>query len=288
MRSKRVIEINLILVLAMAISGIYFGIIGKSNAILTDGIVSLVIFLSSSLGIYIHTILNDNNDYLYPFGKWRFEYIYNMLRLIIIIIIIGYSFVEASSTIYNYLINNQLPEPINLQQTVIYFPLKLIIATTSILWLGFNKSQLDEEYYQVERDSVLVDLLLTAAILLGLTTISRIPQIAEIADSITLIIISLILLITINAELKHLIYIVIGRRIYTDLEYQLTSALSTTDFNISDIHIEKFGIVYIVFVTCSFTGTKSLEQLEQFENLVGEQLTNLNINRSRVELNFKS
>lgn len=288
MKSKRIIEVNLIFVFAMAISGIYFGIIGHSSSILTDGIVSLVIFLSSSLGIYIHTILNNNNDYLYPFGKWRFEYIYNMIRLIIILIIIGYSLIEASITIYNYLIGNQPPANVDLQLVASYFPIKLIIATSSLLWLRFNKAQLDDEYYQVERDSVFVDMLLTVAILIGLTIISKITMVAEIADSVTLIIISLILLITIYSELKHLIFIIIGRRIYTDLEQQLAHGLEASNFKISDIHIEKFGIVYIVFVTCSFEGHKSLEQLEQLENSVGEQLTSLNITRYRVELNFKS
>ncbi len=288
MNSKRIIEINLVFVLIMAVSGIYFGIIGNSQSILTDGIVSLVIFLSSSLGIYIHSVLNHNNDYLYPFGKWRFEYIYNFIRLIIILIIIGYSLIEASFTIYEHLNGATSTSSINFESFVIYFPLKLITASISLLWLRFHKPNLDQEYYQVERDSVFVDMILTVTILLGLTIFSKIPVIYQVADSVTLVIISLILLLTIGSELKHLVYIVIGRRIYTDLECKLIDSLSNVQFTITDIHIEKFGIVYIVFVTCSFEGDKSLLEIEQFETQIGTNLIALGINRYRVELNFKS
>lgn len=288
MNSKRIIEINLVMVLMMALSGIYFGIIGNSSAILTDGIVSLVIFLSSSLGIYIHTILNHNNDYLYPFGKWRFEYIYNLLRLIVMLIIIGYSLIEASLSIYNYLTVAEVHSTINLSSVILYFPLKLTIASCSLIWLRTHKRDLDDEYYQVERDSVFVDMILTLAILIGLTLFTKIDSIAQIADKVTLLIVAIILLITIISELKHLIYIIIGRRIYTELEANLMTALSQSAYTITDIHIEKFGIVYIVFVTCSFTGAKTLEQLEALEQQIGTKLTNLEITRYRVELNFKS
>lgn len=288
MSSKKIIAINLIFVLIMSLSGIYFGIIGNSSSVLTDGMVSLVIFLSSSLGIYIHAALNHNNDYLYPFGKWRFEYIYNFIRLIIILIIIAYSLFEAGISIYQYINNPYYATSISFDSIILYFPIKLITASISLLWLKSHKADLDDEYYQVERDSVFVDFILTVAIFLGFTFISKIDSIAEIADSITLIIISFILLITIFEELKHLILIIIGKRIYTDLEYKLADALINQHFVIEDIHIEKFGIVYIVFVTCSFEGMKSLKQIEHFESQVGDKLALNNINRYRIELNFKS
>ncbi len=285
---RKIISINLIFVLIMAISGISFGLSAHSSALLTDGTVSLVIFFSSSLGILIHTILNHNDDYLYPFGKWRFEYVYNFIRLMILTTIIIYSLFEASHTIINYLINNLIPEQVSFNSILLYFPLKLSAALLSLLWLRYNKNQLDDEYYSVERDSVLVDTLLTIAIFIGFTVFSNISTISEIADSITLLLISIILLTTIISELKHLIFILIGRRMYVELEQSIIEKLQTeVDFQINDVHIEKFGIVYIVFITCSFTTAKTVEQLEQLDIDTQNILIAHDITKFRTEFSFK-
>lgn len=286
MNERKIIAINLIFVLIMSLSGIYFGTVGNSSSLLTDGIVSLVIFLSSSIGIFVHSMLNKNNDYLYPFGKWRFEYVYNFIRLMVLTIIIGYSIFEATKTIIDFFIFNQVTQTVDFSKIIIYFPIKLITALVSLLWLKHNKSNLDDEYYSIERDSVFVDAILTTAILIGLSIISRIDSISAISDSLTLLLISFILLYTIGSELKHLIYILIGKRIYTNLEQDLFSTIDS-DFNITDIHIEKFGIVYIVFITCSFVGTKTINEIEEFEQYIGLQTEKLGISKYRVELNFK-
>ncbi len=287
MDTRKIIGINLIFVLVMAISGIYFGLTANSKALLTDGIVSLVIFCSSSLGILIHSILNHNDDYLYPFGKWRFEYVYNFIRLMILTTIIIYSLFEASHTIYSYIALNEIQPTITLNAIFLYFPLKLSAAACSLVWLRIHKTNLDDEYYAVERDSVLVDTVLTIAILIGFTVLTGIEAVKQIADSITLLIISTILLITIFSELKHLIFILIGRRMYTDLEQIVANSIPNT-FNTYDVHIEKFGIVYIVFVTCSYNGSKTVTELEALESLIGTTLENNNVTRYRIELNFKN
>ncbi|WOO89705.1 cation transporter [Mollicutes bacterium LVI A0078] len=287
MDTRKIIGINLVFVLIMAISGIYFGVSANSKALLTDGVVSLVIFSSSSLGILIHSILNHNDDYLYPFGKWRFEYVYNFIRLMILTTIIVYSLFEATHTIYSYIALDEVQTTITLNAIILYFPLKLSAAIASLVWLRIHKQNLDDEYYAVERDSVLVDTVLTIAILIGFAVLTRIELVKPVADSITLLIISVILLITIFSELKHLIFILIGRRIYTDLE-QIVYDNIPNNFNTFDVHIEKFGIVYIVFVTCSYNGSKTVTELEALESLIGTVLENNNVTRYRIELNFKN
>lgn len=287
MDTRKIIGINLVFVLIMAISGIYFGVSANSKALLTDGIVSLVIFSSSSLGILIHSILNHNDDYLYPFGKWRFEYVYNFIRLMILTTIIVYSLFEATHPIYSYIALDEVHTTITLNAIILYFPIKLSAAIASLVWLRIHKQNLDDEYYAVERDSVLVDTVLTIAILIGFAVLTRIELVKPVADSITLLIISVILLITIFSELKHLIFILIGRRMYTDLE-QIVYDNIPNNFNTFDVHIEKFGIVYIVFVTCSYNGSKTVTELEALESLIGTILENNNVTRYRIELNFKN
>lgn len=288
MNEKKIISINLIFILIMALSGLYFGYISNSKALLTDGAVSFVIFITSSIGLLIHTNLNHNNDYLYPLGKWRFEYIYDLIRLLIITLIVIYSLIEANLTIINYIFGNVETNILPFNLIAVYFPIKILAAVCSLFWLKLNKPNLDNEYYRVERDSVTIDVVLTIAILVGFTTLTQIAAIAPIADSITLLTISLILLFTIFSELKHLVYILIGKRIYTELEQQLIKCLKHECFYIYDVHIEKFGLIYIVFVTCGFEGTKTLEDLEQFELAIGNALLSNNITNYRIELSFKS
>ncbi len=287
---QKAIKVNLALILIMAISGLYFGLVTNSKSLITDGTVSLVIFISSSLGLYVHSQLKPSNLKLYPYGKWRFEYIYNLFRLLTLLAIIVYSFFEAINIIYLYLTTGTSPDLILLKDIWVYFLIKLTAVIVSIMWLrSCNKRQiLNDEAYLLEYSSVKVDGLLTIAILLGLVVFNKIEIISEIADACTLLIIAIILAISIFSELRHLIYIMIGRRMFPEEEQAIKDLieLKFSHIHVHDLYIEKQGIVTMIYIHCSFDLKMSSNELVDVEYEIKNLLNILNYEKPKLHFYF--
>lgn len=270
MKQEKILQKNLIFIGIMAVSGLLFGFVTGSKSIITDGIVSSVILGSSLLGIFVHTKLYNNNNDVYPFGKWRFEYIYNLIRLITLFLIIVFSFFDGAFTIFHYFYSDIIPVEIEFMTLLPYFVIKLTAVFFSLTYLKahVSKGNIEEEAYQVEKSSVTVDGVLTCAIIVGMLVFARIAPIEDIADACTLIIVSLILGASIFTEIKHLIFLMIGKRTYIEREQFIKELIECKypDFSVHDVFVEKQGEIFMVYIHCSFETKKTSEDLVKLEN----------------------
>lgn len=66
---EKVVKVNLILVFLFAFSRFEFGFLTGSKSIISDGIVSTVIFVSSYVGIDVHSSLYPARVDDYSYGK---------------------------------------------------------------------------------------------------------------------------------------------------------------------------------------------------------------------------
>ncbi|MFV0289005.1 MAG: cation transporter [Mycoplasmatales bacterium] len=286
---SQIMFVTLFFILIMAISGLFFGIISSSKSILTDGIVSLVIFCSSFLGIYIQRRLRLSDDTLYPYGRWRFQNIYNLLRMITLLLIILYSFLEAIFTIYHYLFENIIPPEIDFVSAIPYFIIKMVAVFLALSWLSLNKDNLNNEEYKVEFTSISVDGVLTLAIIIGMAVFANIALIQYIADSLTLLIVAIILGISIFKELKALINLMIGKKIYVTQEQAISQLINRhyQDFYFKDIHLENQGIITQVFITCYFDDKKTMEDFLQLQIKAKELLQANGFDKTHVHFYFE-
>lgn len=256
MNHEKVVKINLIFVFVMAISGLLFGFLTGSKSIITDGIVSTVIFISSFVGIYVHSSLQPACVSDYPYGKWRFEYIYNLLRMVTLLIIIGYSFLESLYTIFHYWISGVVPKEIVLASVFPYFIIKMSMVAVSLWWLrlSYKRKDVDFESYSMESSSIKVDGFLTLAILIGIVVFSHITAISKVADAFTLLIVAIILGISVFKELKQLVVMMIGKRVFHEQEAFITKLINEkyVDFKIHDVYLEKHGIISMIYIQCEF------------------------------------
>lgn len=291
MDHQKVIKINLIFVAIMAISGLYFGFTTGSKSVITDGIVSTVILASSSLGLFVHTRLFPNDTNKYPYGKWRFEYIYNFMRMVTLLVIITYSFFESLFVIFHYHFSNIIPKEVLFSEVLPYFILKLGAVILSMLWLkkNFKRNNIDEDSYTMEYSSVVVDGCLTLAIMIGIIVFSQIAAISKIADAVTLLIVAIILGVSVYEELKHLVLIMIGKRIFVK-EEEFAKELIESKYpilDIRDIYVEKHGMVTMYYIHCSYDTPIVSSDLHEIECGTKAYLKMHHIEKPRLHFYFE-
>ncbi|WOO88093.1 cation transporter [Mollicutes bacterium LVI A0039] len=290
MTHERVLKRNLIFIFIMALSGLVFGLLTGSKSIITDGIVSTVIFISSSIGIFIHSSIEPLSTRNYPYGKWRFEYVYNLLRLITLLAIIGYSFLDSIYVIFHYIVSDIVPKEVVFSQILPYFIIKIIAVFFSLAWLrkNFNRGNIAEEVFSMEKSSVMVDGLLTVAIFLGIVVFSQIDAISEIADALTLLVVAVILAVSIFQELHHLVDIMIGKRVFLDEEQFIKDLiqLKYSDMHIKDVYLEKHGLISMIYIQCFFDTPLSTQDLIKLERELKSYLKIHKIEKPRLHFFF--
>ncbi len=290
MKHEYVLKKNLIFIFIMAASGLSFGFYTGSKSIITDGVVSSVIFLSSYAGIVIHSNLAPNNHKLYPYGKWRFEYIYNLLRLVSLLAIISYSFMDSIYVIYHYFTSGATHTEVSLLDIAPYFTIKIIAVIFSISWLkkNYNFGNINNEVYAMELSSVKVDGMLTIAILVGMVVFSQIEAIAKIADALTLLIVAIILGISIFSELQHLIVMMIGKRVYQSEEQFIADLIQIKyeQLHVGDIYLEKHGMISMIYIQCSFDTSMTTCELAKMQREIKSYLKIHKIEKPRLHFFF--
>lgn len=290
MKHKKVVKINLVFILIMAISGLFFGFVTGSKSIITDGIVSAVIFVSSYVGIYVHSSLYPVQINDYPYGKWRFEYIYNLLRMITLLVIIGYSFIESIYIIFHYMTSGVVPKELILIEVLPYFVIKLGAVICSLLWLKkcYKYKDINLEEYTIEQSAVKVDGLLTFAILIGIVVFSHIAAISKIADAFTLLIVAVILGVSVFKELYHLVTIMIGKRVFKEQEKFIITLINKKHkyLHIYDVYLEKHGVVSMIYIQCSYDYSMTSEQFQKLQQELKSYFILHGIEKPMIHFNF--
>ncbi len=292
MSHEKVAKINLIFVFIMAASGLFFGFFTGSKSIITDGIVSTVILVSSYIGIHVHSSLKPSNEEEYPFGKWRFEYIYNLLRMLTLLVIIAYSFIESIFTIFHYVDAGVVPKEVMLVEVFPYFIIKILAVVAALIWLAkaHKAKYVSTEMYTMESSSIKVDGFLTVAILIGIVVFSHISLISEIADACTLLIVAIILGVSVFKELKHLVKMMIGKRVFVE-EEQFIMDLINTKYNTIDaesVYLEKHGMISMIYICLKFEGGMTSIEFAELEREIKSYLLEHEVSDPRIHFYFES
>lgn len=290
MSHEDVLRRNLLFIFIMALSGLVFGLLTGSKAIITDGIVSTVILFSSYVGIHIHSSLRPKNIQEYPYGKWRFEYIYNLLRMVTLLAIIVYSFLDSLFVIFHFITSSIVPKEVLFIDILPYFIIKTVAVMMSFIWLrkNYNHGNIEKEVYSMEKSSVMVDGLLTLAILIGMVFFGGIESIRDIADALTLLVVAIILAFSIFHELHHLIDIMIGKRVFIEEEQFIKDLihLKYDKIHIKDVYVEKHGVISMIYIQCYFDTALTTSDLMKLEREVKSYLKIHKVEKPRLHFFF--
>lgn len=94
------LKLSIVGTLFMAILGFSFAYLSRSEAVMLDGVFSLVAFTMSLLTLYVSRLVIKPDDDLFHFGYARFEPLLNVCKSLIIFVICVAALMQASSRVY--------------------------------------------------------------------------------------------------------------------------------------------------------------------------------------------
>ncbi|MBL0701562.1 MAG: cation transporter, partial [Spiroplasma sp.] len=186
---KKASNYNLIPIFFMAVSGIIGGILSNSSAIFIDGAFSAVLFFTIFLGkwIQLQIIKPKNNDY--PVGRSRLGSLYVLFKILILIGILSYSFIDSGFIIIKYAGGNYTPELVDVYYARIYYVVKTIafIISFALYTYYLKQTNYQSTILRVDRKGTVIDGGITLGIMSGFFFLGKIPLVAPISDSIILL-----------------------------------------------------------------------------------------------------
>lgn len=176
--------------LFMGAAGILAGVLSNSNAIMMDGLFSLVGFGSAFLGRRISLRIDAGPDKRRPFGYAADEAIFSTFRSLSLLGLVLFAISNAAKNIYSYY-NGMMPEPLNFAPMFVYFA--SIGLTCFLLWafhyFTWRQTGKTSAILRLESKAAFFDGMFTAAAGIGLGAIylfrdGPLAAIAPIGDSI--------------------------------------------------------------------------------------------------------
>lgn len=248
---QRALKFSLYGVLFFVLLGIGFALLTKSDAILFDGVFSLIAFCTALVTLKVARLAERPDDDQFHFGYTAMEPTLNLFKSLIVIVTCVFALVGA----VNRLLAGGNPAEYGL--AVVYG----VVATLGcffISWLMYRSSQdYRSDLVKVEAKTWFVDGLLSGSVLLGFITAWFVEQsewahLAPLVDPILLIIIVLLALPvpgTIMLEsLKEVIAMAPPEHVVDDIENRLLEALSQENTEHVELRVSKRGRVTYLLV----------------------------------------
>lgn len=183
--------------LFMALAGLAAGFLSNSNAIMMDGLFSLIGFFSALLGRRISRRVEAGPDRLRPYGYAADEAIFVTFRSLSLLGLVLFAVTNAAKNIFDYATGTP-PEPLIFGPMIGYFV--IIGGTCFALWLGHRRAWIrtgrQSEILRLESRASAFDGIITASAGVGLALIyllrdGPLAVIAPVGDSIIVLLLCL-------------------------------------------------------------------------------------------------
>lgn len=231
-----------------SIVGILFYLWTRSISIFMDGLISLILSLSTMVSLIVVGKRKKGKDENYPFGRYPIETLFVILRTILMMGILAFTIYQAAMTIKSW--NEGKNPDLNLDLAALVIYLFLMSGATLLIYLFYRKAYLKggktSPILKVEMVSAVFDALVTIVAISSLILFKYIPflnPVSEIGDSITAIILSLFYFIEPLKILLKQLKILLGKRTRQEEEKALKETLSSSFPGIVfyDAYIQDFG-----------------------------------------------
>ena len=268
---RKALIIGIFINIFSAICGIVFFVITNSKSLLLDGLISTILVISTIFSLYISKKLENKESHRYPLGNWPIENLFLLFRSILMILTILLSLVSALATIILFSINNEIVEvDASLLPMLIYGILMVgSCLLITITYSYFNKKiKNGSEIIKIEIKSSIYDGLVTLFTVSGLLlfdNLTSIEWLSKTGDSIIVIILSIIYIISPIKEIYNQTKILTDKRRDELEEKRIYDSLSRMfpQFAIFDVyysfsHLE--GAIYICLFPNSLMDSDKIDQ----------------------------
>lgn len=183
--------------LFMGVAGVLAAILSNSNAILVDGLFSLIGFTAALLGRKVSRKVDAGPDRLRPIGYAADEAIFTTFRALSLLGLVLFAISGAVMNIYNYATGHP-PEPLIFEPLILYF---IVIGMTCfLLWwvhrMSWKKIGENSDVLRLEAKAAAFDGIITAAAGAGILAIlllqdTALGVITPVGDSVIVLILCL-------------------------------------------------------------------------------------------------
>ncbi len=277
---SRAMSINLIPIFIMGASGLLFGYLAGSSAIMLDGAFSTVIFLTVILAKKISKVANVPRTHKYPRGRYLLESLYILFKIVVLMTILIISMGESAITLYEYYFHSVIPEAVNTFYANMYYVVKLTAFAIALIVYKYYLKQCDNKsnVLLIETKSVIIDGTITIAIFLGFFILGNFKPIEDVVDSIILLCISIFLFKEVMHSFKEQLNKTLGKRDMQSQEIYYKSMFNNyfSQFEFIDVYIFYLGKACTVSIIGNFEGEVSVNDLVYLEHeikkLMSEEL----------------
>jgi divalent metal cation (Fe/Co/Zn/Cd) transporter len=257
--------------LLLAILGFVAFYYSGAAALSVDALYSLINFASAIVARKVMIASRSAPDHAHPYGKGALENSYVLIRSAIIVGVIGLAFIGAVDSIIEYFIYGDSTE-IHLGIAGGYG----VIAAVILLLLSINYSRAQRRMpsgiLTAERKATRLDAIMSGVIGITFIVVALIPSgtpitsasfdIREIADSILVIVLVLLLISEPWETIKSEFGRITGSREDPALEAQIRTLLSDHGDLVTDIYAVNRGSIIEVDVRLSYLGAKTVSELD--------------------------
>jgi divalent metal cation (Fe/Co/Zn/Cd) transporter len=263
--------------LLLAVMGFVAFYYSGAAALSVDALYSLINFASAIVARKVMIAARSTPDHAHPYGKGALENSYVLIRSAIIVGVIGLAFVGAIVSLIEYFVYGDTTE-IHLGIAGSYG----VIAAAILLLLSINYSRAQRRapsgVLTAEKNAARLDAIMSAATGIMFIAVALIPSgtvitsqsfdIREIADSLLVIILVLLLIPEPWKTIKSEFGRITGSREDPALERQVRELLTEHGDSITDIYAVNRGSLIELDIRLSFRGVKSISELDEIRSSV--------------------
>lgn len=266
---QKAIRLGIVGNVVMAISGwVAFNLSG-SQALLLDGNMSFILFLTSIAALKISAIKNHRSDQ-FPFGLFVTEALYAFMKGLLLLGIIIAALTTNGSKILQFY-SGELISPIK-TGVIVYYAIAMVVICWGLSFyyhLQNRKIQMSSGLLKVDQKSSFIDGVLSASTGAILIVIGYVPQgssfdfLLYIGDALLVIVLAVLMMGQPVRIIKQAFIELVGGKLQDQEQYLLIKKLIDKHFAEQDISISAF--------TVSKTGSSYLVVLAITQTMIAAQ-----------------
>ncbi|WP_104722685.1 cation diffusion facilitator family transporter [Helicobacter mesocricetorum] len=271
-QEQLVLKASIICAVLLAIFGISFGVLNKSNAIIFDGIVCIVSVGLGLLSLVTSRYIYRKDDDIFQYGYVRFEPMVNFFKSSILMAICIYACLGGIKDIYHG------GYPITLGGAITYTCCAFILCLGMYIYTSLYAKKLDSELIATDNVEWLIDsiMYLGGIIAFGIVFIFDYEQkhpLSHYIDPILLVCLSLFLSLSplkiMFSNLKDLI--MVAPKELDDKITQIMESLSLKyGFSDYDTHVAKSGRFFMIEINLLLTNLDDRVSIRQLDAIRDE------------------
>lgn len=268
--------------LALAVLGIGFAIHSGSEAILLDGVFSVLGFFMALMTLYVSRLVGRPDDEVFQYGYAHFAPLMNVLKSLVMAILCGFAFLSAISTL---LAGGQ---PMAVGSALIYALLATVIGAGLFFYLREVAQRTSSALVSLDAKAARLDMLLSAAVLasFGLGWLSLGSPMEQYLDYLDPLVVAGLCLVALPVPLKVLwesgrevLLLAPDTEIQKEVRERISGALGA--FPVAEYRIRMLKLGNIMAVTLHVRPgddyrIEGVEELDRVRKSIERALSSLN------------